>query len=171
MQSLSKSLKKQNVLEDRMKQASIFEYLSAYSVEHLFAYLRFQAFPERTNEEMKELLFHAMSVPCRENPILEKFLEYAEKKDFNGLLLFIKNNKVTSNQGKLLKDPMQMLDIFFSEGNQHDATRALKVLLRFPIYNNDPTAYNEFVKKWPEVKDPEMKESNLQLFDHTELIV
>jgi hypothetical protein len=56
MQSLSKSLKKQNVLEDRMKQASIFEYLSSYSVEHLFAYLRFQAFPERTNEEMKELL-------------------------------------------------------------------------------------------------------------------
>ena len=54
MQSLSKSLKKQNVLEDRMKQASIFEYLSAYSVDHLFAYLRFQAFPERTNEEMKE---------------------------------------------------------------------------------------------------------------------
>ena len=52
---------------------------------------------------------------------------------------------------------------------QADLDKKLKEL--GPDMLNDPCDYNEFVKKWPEVKDPEMKESNLQLFDHTELIV
>jgi len=155
-----------------MKVASLYEYLSSYSVENLFAYLRFQAFPDVPNDVMKELLLTAMSVPCRENIILERILRYAEMKDFNGLLQYFKLNQVIIEQvGKPLKDPKQLLDIFLSETNQYNASRALKVLLRFPIYNNDTKAYTEFVARWHEIKDPAIKEDTLQLFDYTELII
>jgi hypothetical protein len=155
-----------------MIQASIFEYLSSYSVEHLYSYLRFQAFPNISNDKMKELLLAAMSVPCREEDILTKILDYAKKKDADGLFQYFKKNKFPINkEGKPLKDPEQMLDIFLSEENQHNACRALKVLLRFPIYNGDISAYNDFIKNWKTINDPFKKEEFLQLFDYSELIV
>ena len=155
-----------------MKAASLYEYLSSYSVENLFAYLRFQAFPDVTNDRMKELLLEAISVPCRENDILTRILNYAETKDFDGLLQYLKLNQVSMDQvERPLKNPEEMLDIFLSETTEHNAARALKVLLRFPIYDNDITAYTAFVKKWPEIKDPSIKEDTLQLFDYTEIII
>ena len=108
------------------------DYLSTYSVEHLLTYLRFEKGvidPAILEKCLKGELKHGLTRPTDLVPIDTR-----------------KNTK-------------QMIDLFLTQEKPNDACRLLRVLLQFPIYDNDMTYYNNYITKFKSITDEDIKKS------------
>ena len=111
-------------------------YLSTYSVEHLITYLRFN----KSIDDKDALVQY-----------LTRELTYSDIERTPNSVIHEKKNAY------------EMIDLFLTEKKPNDALRLLRVLLQFPIYDNDMTYYNNYISKFKSITDERIKNSYLNL--------
>ena len=111
-------------------------YLSTYSVEHLITYLRF-------NKSMDNK---------------DDLVQYLTRKLTYSGIERTPNSVIHKN-----KNAYEMIDLFMTQTEPNDALRLLRVLLQFPIYDNDMTYYNNYISKFKSITDERIKNSYLNL--------
>ena len=111
-------------------------YLSTYSVEHLITYLRF-------NKSMDNK---------------DDLVQYLTRKLTYSGIERTPNSVIHKN-----KNAYEMIDLFMTQTEPNDALRLLRVLLQFPIYDNDMTYYNNYISKFKTITDERIKNSYLNL--------
>jgi len=111
-------------------------YLSTYSVEHLLTYLRFE----------KGVIDPAILEKCLKGKLKHGFTRPTD-------LVPIDTRKNTE----------QMIDLFLTQEKPNDALRLLRVLLQFPIYDNDMTYYNNYIDKVMSITDEDIDIKNSYL--------
>ena len=112
------------------------DYLSTYSVEHFLTYLRFNNIITEP-DDLVQYLNRELTYPG---------IERTPNSDIHEK-----------------KDKEQMINLFLGEAKPNDACRLLRVLLQFPIYDNDMTYYNNYIDKVVSITDEDIKNSYLNL--------
>ena len=111
-------------------------YLSTYSVEHLITYLRF-------NKSIDDK---------------DALVQY-----LTGKLTYTGIERTPNSVIHKNKNAYEMIDLFMTQTEPNDALRLLRVLLQFPIYDNDMTYYNNYISKFKTITDERIKNSYLNL--------
>ena len=111
-------------------------YLSTYSVEHLITYLRF-------NKSIDDK---------------DALVQY-----LTGKLTYTGIERTPNSVIHEKKNAYEMIDLFLTEKKPNDALRLLRVLLQFPIYDNDMTYYDNYISKFKSIIDERIKNSYLNL--------
>jgi hypothetical protein len=112
------------------------DYLSTYSVEHFLTYLRFNNIVTEP-DDLVQYLKRELTYPG---------IERTPNSDIHEK-----------------KDKEQMIKLFLGQAKPNDACRLLRVLLQFPIYDNDMTYYNNYIDKVMTITDEGIKNSYLNL--------
>ena len=156
-----------------------YEFLS---VEYLYDYIRFNAFPSISDERKKKLFLKAFNLPLREPSIFKQIVEAVKADDFSVLESSISTNltktgsyttitkavdtapvvenrpgliaAVGGGQQKLVLLPVwpTILDAYFAETDKINAFNLFRTLLFFPI-NGDMTLLKDFIERYQKTTD------------------
>lgn len=102
------------------------------SVEYLYNFLRFHAFPEVSDEKKKAIFKTAISVPLREPSLFAQVTESVNNNDFQMFQRIIESSAITTK----LKIPSTwhtIVDAYFDEKNKDLALKLFRYLLFLPV--------------------------------------
>lgn len=147
------------------------------SVECLYNYIRFFAFPSVSDEEKKDLFLNAYNTPLKRPDVFTEIVAAVKTADFKRLTNIITHNKVDVSKevksvGSHIKIPdvwPLILDCYFMENASGTAERLLSYLVSFPIYDTELRSLKLFIEKYKKADD-DTRESMISGYINKEFI-
>jgi hypothetical protein len=146
-----------NLLLQPIDEHSFLAIYGGQSVENLFTYLRFHAFPEESEQTVRTLIQTAFYVPCRAPEILKQIYKTVKQHDIQQCHRVLMKYKKPDTFYKALlqkahvpisdvKSVDTILDAYFAEKDESLANLTLMALLNFEILPGNEEAFGEFVE-------------------------
>ena len=127
------------------------------SVESLYNYIRFFAFPSVSEKEKKALFLQAYQTPLKRPEVFVKVVEAVKSDNFDLLKIIVREHSVDVTKevsdavGGRIKIPdvwPLILDCYFEEHASGTAAQLLTYLISFPILDKEMAALKYFIENY-----------------------
>jgi hypothetical protein len=161
--TLAASVSKPTVSESREGELDMVFVFSRAPLPYIYQYLRWDAFQNIDDTRKIALFKKLMYTPIRKENIVSEVARLAVAKDFDKFASFIESvslkqediMKTATDQNKkieVLKNPDELVELYFSEKDPHRSEMLFEYLLEFDA-GNDRDGYKQFIQGYPKMSD------------------